>query len=168
MIILDVDGVMTDGRIIFSSDGTETKFFDVRDGFGIRLAQRGGVKTAIISGRSCQANTRRAKDLGIEDVFQDVHVKLDAYGEIVKKHGLEDEEVCYVGDDLVDLPVMRRVGLAVTVPGVPEEVVAEADYVTRAYPGRGAVREVVELILKTQKTWNDAVKRYYPGKPLEA
>jgi 3-deoxy-D-manno-octulosonate 8-phosphate phosphatase (KDO 8-P phosphatase) len=161
MIIFDVDGVMTDGRIIFSSDGKETKFFDVRDGFGIRLAHRAGLKTAIISGRSCPATTQRAGELGIEDVFQDAYKKIEVLEDILQKHALLEEEICYVGDDLVDLPLMRKIGLPLAVAGAEPDVTALADYVTRAYPGRGAVREVVELIMKTQGTWADVVKQYF-------
>jgi 3-deoxy-D-manno-octulosonate 8-phosphate phosphatase (KDO 8-P phosphatase) len=161
MIVFDIDGVMTDGRIIFSSGGAEIKFFDVRDGFGIRLAHRVGLKTALITGRSCEANIQRAQELGIEDVYQDAHEKIEAYEEILNKHQLNDEEVCYVGDDLVDLPLMRRVGLGLAVAGAEADVTAEADYVTRSFPGRGAVREVVELILKTQGTWEKAVGKYF-------
>jgi 3-deoxy-D-manno-octulosonate 8-phosphate phosphatase (KDO 8-P phosphatase) len=161
MIIFDVDGVMTDGRIIFSSDGTETKFFDVRDGFGIRLAHRAGLKTALISGRSCPATIRRAEELEMDDVFEDAHDKIEAFEEILVKHKLQEEQVCYVGDDLVDLPIMRRAGLALAVAGAESDVTAEADYVTRAFAGRGAIREVVELILKTQGRWNEAVKKYF-------
>ena len=161
MIIFDVDGVLTDGRIIFSSDGAETKFFDVRDGFGIRLALRAGIKIALISGRSCSATTRRAEELGIEDVYQDVHVKTDVFQEILEKHELAAEEICYVGDDLIDLPLMRKVGFPLAVTGAVSDVTAQADYVTRANPGRGAVREVVELILKTQGLWDGVVKRYF-------
>ena len=161
MLIFDIDGVMTDGRIIFSSDGTEIKFFDVRDGFGIRLAQRAGLKVALVSGRSCEANIQRAQELGIEDIYQDAHDKIVVYEELIKKHELQDEDVSYVGDDLIDLPVMRRVGLALAVAGAEADVTAQADYVTRAFPGRGAVREVVELVMKTQGTWERAVGRYF-------
>jgi 3-deoxy-D-manno-octulosonate 8-phosphate phosphatase (KDO 8-P phosphatase) len=119
------------------------------------------LKTALISGRSCPAVERRAEELGIEDVFQNIHVKVDVLDEILKKHNLEEEDICYVGDDLVDLPLMRKVGLSLAVAGAEADVTAEADYVTRSLPGRGAVREVVELIMKTQGLWEDAVKRYF-------
>ncbi|MBI5125412.1 MAG: HAD-IIIA family hydrolase [Planctomycetes bacterium] len=159
-LIVDVDGVLTDGRIFCSDRGEELKVFHVKDGSGIAFWHRVGKKTAIISGRKSKAVTHRAKELGIEEVYQDAHKKLDAYGKILERHGLKDEEVCYIGDDLIDLPLLSRVGFAVAVAGSPPEVLQEADYVTRARGGQGAVREVVEKILRYQGKWEDVLRRY--------
>lgn len=160
MMIVDVDGVLTDGRIFSNSKGEEIKVFHVKDGSGIAFWHRAGLKTALISGRSSKAVTHRAKELGIKDVYQEVHNKLEAYEKILKKHDLRDEEVCYIGDDLIDLPVLRRVGFSVAVVNSPEEVVKGVDYVTRTPGGGGAVREVVEKVLKFQGKWEEILKRY--------
>ena len=159
-LIVDVDGVLTDGRIFCSDKGKELKVFHVKDGSGIAFWHRAGKKTAIISGRKSKAVEHRAKELGIEEVYQDAHKKLDAYEKILKKHGLKDEEVCYIGDDLIDLPVLGRVGFAVAVVDSPPDVLQGVDYVTRAAGGQGAVREVVEKILRFQGKWEDILKRY--------
>lgn len=160
LIIIDVDGVLTDGRIYCNARGEEQKVFHVKDGSGIAFWHRAGLKSAIISGRSSRAVEQRAKELGIKDVYQKALNKLEAYEKIVKKHGLEDEEVCYIGDDLIDLPVLRRVGFSVAVSDSPEEVLRGVDYVTRASGGKGAVREVVEKILKFQGKWEGILQRY--------
>ncbi len=159
-LIVDVDGVLTDGRIFCSDKGEETKVFHVKDGSGIAFWHRIGKKTAIISGRKSKAVEHRAKELGITDVHQNAHKKLEAYEKILKKHGLKDEEVCYIGDDLIDIPVFRRVGFAVAVAESPEEVLKVVDYVTEARGGQGAVREVVEKILKFQGKWENILERY--------
>jgi len=162
-LILDVDGVLTDGRIYFTSDGRELKAFDARDGHGIRLALRAGLKLAIISGRIFGGVLARAKELGISEVHQGVHNKLEAYQQLRLKYGMDDAIYAYVGDDVVDIPLMRRVGLAVAVADAAEEVQAVADYVTKLAGGRGAVREVIELILKAQGKWAELMRRYIEG-----
>lgn len=159
-LIVDVDGVLTDGRIFCSDKGDEQKVFHVKDGSGIAFWHRAGKKTAILSGRKSKAVEHRAKELGIEEVYQDATKKLEVYEKILKKHRLKDEEVCYIGDDLIDIPVLRRVGFAVAVAGSPPEVLEGVDYVTRTSGGQGAVREVVEKILKFQGKWQDILKRY--------
>ena len=161
LLLLDVDGVLTDGGIMIDGRGVETKRFDVRDGQGVALLVRGGIRVGFITGRSSTTVRRRAKELGVRIVYQGVQDKADAYNEIKEKTGFRDEQIAYVGDDITDLPVMRRVGLAVTVrdswPGVKPRV----DYVTQAKGGCGAVREVSELLLKAQNTWQRLLKRYF-------
>lgn len=160
LIIVDVDGVLTDGKIYCNARGEEQKVFHVKDGSGIAFWHRAGLKSAIISGRSSSAVKQRAKELGIKDVYQKALNKLEAYEEIIKKHALKDEEVCYIGDDLIDLPVLRRVGFPVAVSDSPEEVLGSVNYVTRASGGNGAVREVVEKILKFQGKWEAILQKY--------
>ena len=160
LMVIDVDGVLTDGRIFCTDGGEELKVFHVKDGTGIVYWHRAGLKSAIISGRTSRAIEHRARELGISDVYQGAQRKLDVYEKIIEKHGLRDEEVCYVGDDLIDLPVLRRVGFSVAVPDSPEEVLSVADYVTKAPGGGGAVREVVEKVLKSQGKWENIMKRY--------
>ncbi len=161
MLIMDVDGVLTDGRIIYTSGGEEIKHFNVRDGFGIRLAHRVGLKTAIITARYSEAVTHRSRELEISEVCQNALKKLPAYEQIIKDGGLTDEQVAYIGDDLVDLPLFRRVGLAAAVADAHPEVKQAAHYVTQLPGGKGAVRELVELILKAQDTWQEATSRYF-------
>lgn len=160
LVIADVDGVLTDGTIYIDSQGCETKAFSVLDGTGISYLHRAGIKTAIISGRNCDAVIHRAKELGIGDVYQGIKNKLDAYQEILRKHALRDEEICYIGDDLIDLPIFSRVGFSVAVANASPIVKRQSDYVTRAKGGFGAVREVAEKILKFQEKWHFIMERY--------
>lgn len=160
LMIIDVDGVLTDGRIFFSDSGEEQKVFHVKDGSGITYWHRAGLRSAIISGRTSRAVEHRAKELGISDVYQGAQFKLGAYESIIKKRKVKDDEVCYIGDDLIDLPVLRRVGFSVAVPDAPREVLSKVDYVTKSPGGGGAVREVVEKILKAQGKWEKILKRY--------
>ncbi len=153
LLIMDVDGVMTDGKIIMDSEGKETKFFDVQDGYGIVLAQRQGLLTAILSARASGVVKHRAKDLGIEHVYVDAYPKIKAYDELIQKLRIKDEEVCFIGDDLPDVEVLARVGFAVSVPNGTTEARQQADYVTCQRGGQGAIREVVEMILKAQNRW---------------
>lgn len=160
LLILDVDGVMTDGRIIIDSQGKELKFFDVKDGHGIKLFIRAGFDVVIITGRESNIVISRARELGIKDVYQGIHNKSDLLEHIIRGKGLNAEEVAYIGDDLTDIPVMRRVGFAVAVKDSVEEVKQFAHYITDKKGGRGAIREVVELILKSQEKWDDIIKKY--------
>ncbi|MFQ5956829.1 MAG: KdsC family phosphatase [Candidatus Brocadiales bacterium] len=160
LMIVDVDGVLTDGRIFCNDRGEEQKVFHVKDGSGITFWHRAGLKSAIISGRTSQAVEHRAKELGIEDVYQGAHNKLEAYEKIIAKHKIKDDAVCYIGDDLIDLPVLRRVGFSVAVTGSPRELLNSVDYITQAPGGGGAVREVVEKVLKSQGKWEGILKRY--------
>ena len=161
MLILDVDGVLTDGRIIWTDSAEEIKFFNVQDGVGIVLAQRVGLKVAIISARKSKVTEIRAKELKITDCYQVTESKLIAYKDLIGKYELTDEEVAYVGDDLHDLPVFRRVGFAVAVANAQEEAKQVAHYITEKNGGEGAVREVVNMILKAKGLWDKAVEKYY-------
>jgi 3-deoxy-D-manno-octulosonate 8-phosphate phosphatase (KDO 8-P phosphatase) len=161
LLLLDVDGVLTDGRIVVDHRGREIKSFDVRDGHGIRLLQRAGIQVGIVSGRSSAAVNHRAKELGIKLVYQGADDKLVAYEKIKRATGLSDLEVAYVGDDLVDLPLLRRVGLAITVNNCWAKLKPACNYVTQAGGGRGAVREVTELLLKAQSKWRTISRSYY-------
>ncbi len=152
LLILDVDGVMTDGRIILDNQGNELKAFHVRDGHGIKLAQKAGIVIGLISGRSSEVVNIRARELGIMEVHQGAHEKEAAYETIIKKYGYEDDEVAFIGDDVVDVPVLQRVGLAVTVADADPAVKPHVDMVTEAAGGRGAVREVINIILQNRGT----------------
>jgi len=162
LLALDVDGVLTDGTLIINADGSESKFFNSLDGHGIRMWQRAGLKVALISGRTSVPTERRAEQLQIEYVFQDCHYKLPAVGQLVEQLGLSPENIAYIGDDLTDMPVMRYAGFAVAVANAVDEVKQCADYVTSRPGGSGAVREVIEYILKNSGRLQDLMKRYLP------
>lgn len=162
LLAMDVDGVLIDGSIIVNADGSETKFFSVLDGHGIRLWQRAGLKTAIISGRASAPTKQRAEQLDIEHVIEDCHYKLPALESLLDKLRLSPENAAYIGDDLPDLPVIRYVGFGVAVANADDELKKHADYVTRRSGGAGAVREVIEHILKNCEKWQDLLKRYLP------
>jgi len=160
LLALDVDGIMTDGKIIYDSTGNEIKHFDVHDGFGLYLFKKAGMKVAIITARGSRVVVRRAKDLKIDAVYGDANPKLAAYKKMLRRFKVADRQVCFMGDDITDVQLLRRVGFSVTVPnGVPEAKKA-ADYITKKRGGSGAVREVIELILKTQKKWNKVLEPY--------
>ena len=160
LLIMDVDGVLTDGKIVLDHQGRELKFFDVQDGSAIVNFHRAGYKTAIISAKSAAAVKARAKDLGIDKIYQNAYPKRLAYRRLLQSLRLKDHEVCYIGDDLADLGVLKRVGFAVGVPNAIPEVKAVVHHVTRKRGGHGAVREVIELILKTQGKWTKIVETY--------
>jgi 3-deoxy-D-manno-octulosonate 8-phosphate phosphatase (KDO 8-P phosphatase) len=160
LVILDVDGVLTDGRILYGTGGIEVKAFDVRDGHGVKLAHRAGLRTAIITGRTSDIVARRAEELGIADVIQGSRDKLAAYRELAARLGLADAHIACLGDDVTDLPLLARAGLAVAVAGAVAEARAAAHYVTRRAGGRGAVREALELVLKAQGLWDGLLARY--------
>jgi len=162
LLIMDVDGVLTDGTIIVNSDGSETKFFSVLDGHGIRLWQRAGLKVALLSGRASQPTRKRAEQLQIEYVFEDCHYKLPVVEKFLDRLGISPDKVAYIGDDLPDLPVIRYVGFGVAVANAVDQVKQYADYVTARPGGRGAVREVIEYILKNTNRWQQLIKRYLP------
>lgn len=161
LLLLDVDGVLTDGRITYDNDGGEIKSFDVKDGHGLKLLQRAGIEVGIITGRESKVVARRASELSIELVYQGVKDKLLPFNEILEKRGLSPEEVAYVGDDVVDLPVMRRVGFAATVADAIEDVKPFAALVTKRDGGRGAVREVCDFLLKESGRWTTVAGRYF-------
>ena len=160
LLVMDVDGVLTDGSIIVNSDGSETKSFSVLDGHGIRLWHRAGLKTALISGRLSEPTARRAQWLEIEHVFEDCHDKLPVLKDLLDKLGLSPRNVAYIGDDLPDLPVMRFAGFAAAVANAVDEVRQCAHYIASRPGGSGAVREVIEYILKTTGRWQELMKRY--------
>jgi len=147
LLILDVDGVMTDGRIIYDNFGDEFKVFDVQDGYGMVLWYQAGLKSAIITAKKSRIVSRRAKICHVTKVFQGARDKGAVYEKVLKIFKLADEEVCFMGDDLIDSPIMKRVGLAVAVPYSRPEIKSLAHYLTKAGGGRGAVREVIELVL---------------------
>ncbi len=159
-LLMDVDGVLTDGKLHFTSDGQELKTFDVQDGHGIAMAQRAGLTIGFISGRPSKATERRAADLGVKILMQKPANKMEMVEEVKREHAFRDEEICFIGDELVDLPVLRRVGLAVAVPNAMDEVKQAAHYVTRHRGGDGAVREVIEMILKAQGSWKNVIAKY--------
>ncbi len=153
LLVLDVDGVMTDGRIIYDNFGDEFKAFDVQDGYGLTLWCRAGLKSAIITAKKSRIVTRRAKLCHVTKVFQNIRDKGAVYEKLLKIFKIVDEEACFIGDDLRDRPIMKRAGLAVAVPYSRPEIKASAHYLTQADGGRGAIREVIELILKSQDKW---------------
>jgi len=161
LLLLDVDGVLTDGGIVMDDRGEEIKRFDVRDGHGIRLLLRAGIQAALITGRKSKVVSHRARDLGIRLVYQRAYDKLEVYEKIKHKTRLTDEEIAYVGDDIVDLPVLRRAGLAMTVIDCWAPLKDQVDYVAAGKGGHGAVREIVELLLKAQGRWEAVSGKYY-------
>ena len=161
LVIVDNDGVMTDGRIVLGDHGDELKFFDVQDGFGLVLLDRAGYKTVMISGKRSRVNKRRAKEVKFSAMYENAFDKLQVFEKVLKKFKRKPEEVCYIGDDLIDLPPMRRCGFAVAVANALPEVKQIANYTTERAGGRGAVREVVDLLLKTQGQWAEVTQRYF-------
>ncbi len=161
LLIIDIDGVMTDGRIIYSIYGDELKFFDVQDGFGISLLNKAGIKSVIITAKKSRIVKIRAKDLRVAKAYQGFIDKLKPFNKILKRFKVKPEEVCFIGDDLIDIPVLKRVGFSVAVPNAVEEVKNQAHYITQKMGGRGAVREVCDLILKSQNKWDLATSRYF-------
>jgi 3-deoxy-D-manno-octulosonate 8-phosphate phosphatase (KDO 8-P phosphatase) len=160
LLALDVDGVLTDGSIIINSDGSETKVFNVVDGHRISLWHRAGFESAIISGRFCEPTDIRAKQLNIKHVLQDCKFKLPAFESLLKEADLEPDEAAYIGDDLMDIPVVKRAGFGVAVSTACRELKKSCDYVTNKQPGKGAVGEVVELLLKANGKWSELMERY--------
>jgi len=161
LLLLDVDGVLTDGRIVYDHNGVESKSFDVKDGHGIKLLQRAGIAVGIITGRQSDVVRLRAKELGIEILYQGALDKLLPYGEILESQKLTDEQVAYMGDDVVDLPILKRVGFSATVADAVSDVKPYVHYVTRRKGGRSAVREVCDLLLKESGRWDGVTERYF-------
>lgn len=150
-IFLDVDGVLTDGTIIYGSDGFELKVFDSKDGFGIANAIRSGIRVGIITARKSEAVKRRANELGIVDLYEGSIDKITPLEEIERTYSLSDSEIAYVGDDILDLPVLQRVGFSAAPANAMRDVRIKVDYVSKVKGGHGAVREIIDLILKVQK-----------------
>ena len=161
LVMIDNDGVLTDGRIVLGDYGDELKFFDVQDGLGLVLLRRAGLPTVIVSGKKSRINPRRAKDTRVTKLFQNVPDKLKIFEKMLKKFKAAPEEVCYIGDDLLDLPPMVRAGLAVAVSNAVSDVKEKAHYVTQKAGGRGGVREVVDMLLKGQGKWDKATGKYF-------
>ncbi|QJD99615.1 HAD family hydrolase [Massilia forsythiae] len=161
VMIFDVDGVLTDGSLTYNADGEATKTFFVLDGLGIQLLRRTGVRTAIISARNSPIVVRRAADLGIDHVFQGQHDKRLAFASLLQETGVAAEECGYIGDDVIDLPLLSRVGFAVAVPSGHPEVQHRVHYVTKNPGGRGAVREVCDLVMRAQGTYDQALAPYF-------
>jgi 3-deoxy-D-manno-octulosonate 8-phosphate phosphatase (KDO 8-P phosphatase) len=160
LLILDVDGVLTDGSIVIDGGGVESKFFNEKDGHGLKLLMRAHIHVVLLSGRESEATRLRARELGITKVYQNIHNKIEVYQNILKENGLENEQVGYVGDDLVDLPVLKRAGFSAVVADAVSDIKPFADYVTEKKGGKGAVREIIEFILKSQNKWEEVTARY--------
>lgn len=152
-LLLDVDGVMTDGKIYLDDRGKELKVFNIYDGHGISLVKKKGFGVGLLSGRKSKAVEIRSKELGISDVFQGISNKLRCYQNLLKKYQFSDEHIAYMGDDLMDIPIMKRTGFSVAVPNAVEEVKRWAHMVTHKGGGEGAVREIADLLLKKQGKW---------------
>jgi 3-deoxy-D-manno-octulosonate 8-phosphate phosphatase (KDO 8-P phosphatase) len=163
LLLCDVDGILTDGSVFIRPDN-ETKLFNIQDGLGLKLLQREGIKVGWISNRPSRVTFRRAEELSVDFLNQDKGSKVAAAEKILAKTGLDWDDVCYMGDDIVDLCLLTRAGLAVSVPNGIAEAKRAADYVTKARGGHGAVREVAELILKAQNKWKRLVQEFTSGK----
>ena len=160
LLLLDVDGVLTDGSIIYHDNGEEAKAFNVKDGLGIRILMGSGIEVGIVTGKNSEALLHRCKNLGISLIFDRVRDKAAILEIVVDQTGIPPEEIAFVGDDLIDLPLMRRVGLSIAVADAHEMVLKNADMVTSAEGGRGAVREVCEAILKSQDLWEKILENF--------
>ncbi len=162
LLVLDVDGVLTDGTVIINEDGSESKGFNVFDGHGIRMWKRAGLKIVFLSGRLSQPTRHRAQQLEIDHCIQDCHDKLSTLKELLEQLGISAEQTAFVGDDLMDLRAIKYVGFGAAVANAVDEVKQYADYVTARPGGKGAVREVIEYILKNNGKWRELVKKYMP------
>jgi len=160
ILLLDVDGVLTDGRIIYDSKGRDSKFFDVHDGLGVYVLNKAGIKTIIVTAKSSGTIKPRARDMRVAEVHADVSPKSAILDKVMKKHKVTPEEVCFMGDDLVDLGLMKIVGLPIAVFNACPEIKQAASYITVRHGGRGAVREIAEIILKAQGKWEDIIRFY--------
>jgi 3-deoxy-D-manno-octulosonate 8-phosphate phosphatase (KDO 8-P phosphatase) len=160
LAIFDVDGILTTGQLVYSSNGTEYKSFDVRDGLGMKLLQQSGVQVGIITSRNSQIVTQRMQDLGIQHVYQGFADKIPAYEALKQKLNLTDANIAYIGDDLPDLPLIRRAGLGITVPNAPALLLEHADWVTQANGGNGVAREVSEFIMQAQGTFGAVMESF--------
>ncbi|MBI5577075.1 MAG: HAD-IIIA family hydrolase [Deltaproteobacteria bacterium] len=163
LFLVDVDGVLTDGGIVYDGDGTEIKRFHVRDGHGIKMLQRAGVEVGIITGRTSRVVEVRARELGISIVRQGATDKVETWREIMAEKGLSPRETSYVGDDIVDVPLLREVGFSASVADAEEYVRDAVDYVSSRQGGQGAVREIIEFLLKSGGAWEKAASKYLGG-----
>jgi len=160
LLLLDVDGVLTDGRIIYDSKGRDSKFFNVHDGLGVYLLKKADISTVLITAKGSRSIKPRARDMRVAQILADVSPKSSVFDKILKRYRVNPEEVCFVGDDLVDLCLMKKVGLAIAVLNACPEVKNAAHYITQREGGRGAVREVCELILRSQGKWQEIIQSY--------
>jgi len=160
LLILDVDGVLTDGRLYYTDDGKEIKAFNVLDGHGIVMLKNCGINVAIISGRRSKCVSYRAKELGVKYVFQGVYDKVKVMERILQREKITREHICYIGDDITDIPLLRAAGFSVSVSNGQKEVKSVVDYITTKKGGDGAVREVSELILKSKGLWDGVLSNY--------
>jgi 3-deoxy-D-manno-octulosonate 8-phosphate phosphatase (KDO 8-P phosphatase) len=168
LILFDVDGVLTDGKILLHPDGTESKQFDIKDGTGIVLAQRGGLTVGFLSARTSTPTAQRAAQLGVTLLHQGVSSKIETYEQIVEELLLEDEQVAYMGDDVVDLAVLNRAGLSAAPADAVEEVRSRVHWVSRCNGGHGAARELVEVILRAQGRWDALVEEHLSAAGVSA
>jgi 3-deoxy-D-manno-octulosonate 8-phosphate phosphatase (KDO 8-P phosphatase) len=160
LLLLDVDGVLTDGSVFYDEKGREIKRFFVQDGQGIRWLQKSGIDVGFLSGRSSQAVTKRAEELGIRFCFQGIRNKMEVFEKVLRQTALQPEEVSFMGDDFIDVPLMKRVGFPISVMNGHPLVQREAVHIPNAIGGRGAVREVCELILRAQNKWDPLLREY--------
>jgi 3-deoxy-D-manno-octulosonate 8-phosphate phosphatase (KDO 8-P phosphatase) len=162
LVVLDVDGVLTDGQIVMDDQGRETKAFNVRDGHGLKMLMRYGIGAAVVTGRRSEVVARRTEELGIHPVFQGYPEKAEPFEAVLAETGMPPEAVAVVGDDVVDLPMMARAGLAIAPVDAHDAVRNRAHWVTAAGGGRGAVREVVDFLLQAQGHWTSVMAHYWP------
>jgi len=160
LLILDVDGVLTTGAIYYGSNGFEMRGFHIHDGLGLKLLMKANINVAIISSKKSEAVEKRLKELGISHAYLGQENKLPAYEELKSTFKLADAEIAYMGDDLPDLPLLKRAGFAITVKNAPEIIQQHTDYITKIKPGKGAVREVCEFILKAQDKFQSVIQSY--------
>jgi 3-deoxy-D-manno-octulosonate 8-phosphate phosphatase (KDO 8-P phosphatase) len=160
LLLLDIDGVMTDGSIVYDANGLETKFFNVKDGHGIKMLQRHGIEVGIITGRTSAVVEFRARELGISILYQGALRKRESYDDVKRRTGLEDHQIAYMGDDIIDVPVLRRVGFSAAPADALPDVRELVDYVAVLPGGKGAVRELCDLILKGRGFWDEVAERY--------
>jgi 3-deoxy-D-manno-octulosonate 8-phosphate phosphatase (KDO 8-P phosphatase) len=161
LLVLDIDGVLTDGRVVYDQDGRELKFFDIKDGHGLKLLQRAGFQIVWLSGRASKVNQVRAQELGIDELVEDCKIKLPRFERVVSDRGFAPEQAAFMGDDLIDLPPMRAAGLALAPADAWPEVRQAAHWVATLPGGRGAVRQACELLLKASGKWDEVTGRYF-------
>lgn len=160
LLVLDVDGVLTTGALYYGNNGFEMRGFHIHDGLGIKLLQKAGIQVAVISGKKSEPVEKRMKELNIAHAYLGHEDKLPAYEELKAKLNLDDHEIAYMGDDLPDLPLLRRAGLSFTVPGTPEIIHQSVDFITKKKPGKGAVREVCDWLLEAKGCYQSVIQSY--------
>ena len=161
LLICDVDGVLTDGKLIYMTNGEEAKNFSVLDGVGFHMLNRLdlNIKTAWITGRECATTANRAKKLKIDKVYNGVIEKIKSYNDLKKEYNLEDDEICFIGDDIIDIPIFEKVGLAISVPNAPDYVIKHTHYTTTKAGGEGAVREIIDLIIESRGEFDSSINK---------